>query len=178
MGEQLIRTIWQKASPSADHCLLVPQDDVRRASMAELEQLIEQCSAEEREQILAAAYYVAFADGRFWREKPLLDRIRWELDVPEKTARRLQGQAASPRAELTVPERQAARQLAYHYALAVAASDGRLDKRERETAEMLGSRLGLSKEEVAAGLDASVPAETPKPRRKCGARSNLDRLAV
>lgn len=43
------------------------------------EQLIDECTPEERESVLAAAYYVAFADERFWREKPLLDRIRREL---------------------------------------------------------------------------------------------------
>lgn len=134
--------------------------------MAEPEQLIEQCDGEEREEILFAAYYVAFADGRFWREKPLLDRICGELDVPGKTAHRLKNRAARRPTKLTLPDSQAARQLAYHYALAVAASDGKLTGRERQIAEMLGSHLELSEEEIAAELDASLGAEEAKPGQR------------
>ena len=72
--------------------------------MADLKQLIEQCIVEEREQILAAAYCVAFADGRYWREKPLLDRVRRELDLTSKTARRLRRLVASQQFKLTVPD--------------------------------------------------------------------------
>ncbi len=131
-----------------------------------LEQLIEQCTTEEREQILLAAYYVAFADRRFWEEKPLLDRISQELDVPAKTARRLKLQALNRAPELTVPDSQAARQLAYHYALAIAACDGKLTGREREIAEMLGAHLGLSSREITTELDAAVAAEQPKRGRR------------
>ena len=135
--------------------------------MGELGQLIEQCTAEERGQILLVAYYVAFADGRFWREKPFLDRICRELDVPEKTAGKLKNEAARRLPNLTVPTSQAGRQLAYHYAVAVAASDGKLTGRERRIAELLGDHLALPKEEVAAQLAVSDPREepTPGPRR-------------
>ena len=141
-----------------------------RADARQLEerlgQLIEQCTAEEREQVLLAAYYVAFADRRFWEEKPLLDRIGQQLDVPAKAARRLKLQALNRRPALTVPDSQAARQLAYHYALGIAACDGKLIGREREIAEMLGAHLGLSRREIDAELDAAVAAEEPKRRRR------------
>lgn len=127
------------------------------------EQLIDECTPEEREAVLAAAYYVAFADERFWREKPLLDQIRRELEVPTKVARRLKNKAAKQRPKLAVPESEAARQLAYHYALAVAASDGKLDERECNAAVLLGGCLGISAEDVAAQLEGLArSAEHPR----------------
>ena len=141
-----------------------------RADARQLEQRsgqrIEQCTTEEREQVLLAAYYVAFADRRFWEEKPLLDRIGQQLDVPAKTARRLKLQALNRQPKLTVPDSQAARQLAYHYALGIAACDGKLIGREREIAELLGSHLNLSRREITTELDAAVAAEEPKRRQR------------
>jgi len=150
--------------------------------MAELEQLIEQCNAEEREQVLLAAYYVAFADGRFWRDKSLLERIARELGISEKTARRQMYLVQRlnywhQKRKLTAPEGQAARQLAYHYALAVAASDGKLTGPEREIAEMLGAHLGMVEKAVAAELDASVPTEEPKRRRSRRSRKRRPQAA-
>ena len=82
--------------------------------MAELQRLIEQCTAEEREQLLFAAYYVAFTDACLCREKPLLDRIGRELNVLAKTIHRHMCVAQwrnwrHRQPKLTVPERQVAR---------------------------------------------------------------------
>jgi hypothetical protein len=96
--------------------------------------------------------------SRFW--------IGQQLDVPAKTARRLKLQALNRQPALTVPDSQAARQMAYHYALAIAACDGKLIGREREIAELLGAHLGLSRSEITTELHAAVAADEPKRRRR------------
>ncbi len=128
---------------------------------------LEQCTTDEREAVLAAAWCVAMADGRLWRERTLLDKIARKLQTPKKTAARLADAARDGTLELTVPEAEPAGRLAYHYAVQVAVCGARIDPGEREVVERLGQGLGLSAADVAAELDSTVD----KTKRR-----NADRL--
>ncbi len=128
--------------------------------------LIDQCSEEDRARVLAAAWVVAFADGRLWREKGLLETIRRELDVPKEAAREIEWRTREGKQGVYVPRELPARQVMFHYALTVAASDGRIDKRERRIAQRVGKALGLGTKEISSQLDRLAPSRTIRTRAR------------
>ena len=124
--------------------------------MAQAQQWIDACSPDQRQAVYAAACSVAYADGRLWREAPLLKSIARAMGLPRRMARRIQNQVADGRIGISRPDSEPARRLMFHYGLQVACSDGRVAEPERKLAGQLGAALGIAPGAVDREL-AAVP---------------------
>ncbi len=136
-----------------------------------LANLLDQCSPDDRQNILKATWIVAFSDGRLYAEKSKLQQIRKELDVGSAAASQVEQEVRSGKARLTVPGTEAARRVMYHYALQMTASDGRITSEEQSIALRLGDAMGLSRKHIQAELKALAPQKRKRKKKRTQQRS-------
>jgi hypothetical protein len=131
--------------------------------------LVPQCTGEDREAALAAAWIAAFADGRLRRERRLLYGLTHQLQLPVEIAQRLEREARVGKLRITPPASESGQTLVFECVLQVIAADGKLHPRERQIVQRLGESLSLKPAEVTARLNtvalstqeaAAAPAPT------------------
>ena len=133
--------------------------------------IIAQCSLEDRQAALKAAWIVAFADGRLYAEKKLLQSIQDELSIDNVAAAAIEkGVRSGKRQRVSWPKSEAGGRLLYHVALKAAAADRKITPAEHRIAVRLGQALGFTRKQVRTELNALAPLATKSEQPERGKR--------
>ncbi|MEC9091555.1 MAG: DUF6498-containing protein, partial [Planctomycetota bacterium] len=108
----------------------------------------------DRECILVACWYVAFADGRLYREANLMRSIAQRLQINQKTSHEIKKLVARGELLPEFPSGLAGKKLMFKLVLDVATSDGHLKLAEIESIRRIGVLAGLEKGEIDRELEA------------------------
>jgi hypothetical protein len=125
-------------------------------------ELASQCSVEDRQAALAAAWLAAFADGRLRRERRKLYGLARELELPPELSQHFERDARLGKLKLTPPESETGRTLVFECVLHVVAADGKIASVERELVERVGAALKLEPADIAARLENLTVRERPR----------------
>ncbi|MDA1017765.1 MAG: ankyrin repeat domain-containing protein [Planctomycetota bacterium] len=136
--------------------------------MCDVETLLAQCADSDCRAIFVACQFVAMADGRIWREARALDRIGDALGLSKKHQLRIAREVRKqPKRKCPAPRSNSGKRLMFHFAVEVAAADGRLDDRERKVVRRLGEYLGIATDAIETELEAtSSKPEREAPRQR------------
>jgi hypothetical protein len=132
----------------------------------QLHNAVDRLGQQDRESILAACWYVAYADGKLYREVDLLKSIARQLHVSGVKSRKLKREIASERRQPQMPVTLEARRVMLSFVLQVATKDGRCEVVDpsaiREFGLLSGLDDGLDESEISVKAHENMELQ-PKP---------------